>query len=147
VIDSLDEASGPASQRLKAVGEEFREWRIVLTSRPSSWPDGLIEIRKEEPGHQVGDLQPLRYPEDVEAFTEKRFTGAARSRGEALIGGIRRSGSSSRSATVPLLLAFYCIAAERSRGDPGVPDRAVRRGGASAAGRAVAGGGARARRG
>jgi hypothetical protein len=131
VIDSLDESSGPAGQRVKAIGEEFREWRIVLTSRPSSWRDGLIEIRKEEPGHQVGDLQPLRYPEDVEAFIEKWFTGARQNKGREFLGEVGRSRSLQRSATVPLLLAFYCIAAEKAGGIPesrtGLFDLVVRR--------------------
>ena len=130
VIDSLDGASDPGP-RMREIDEEFRQARLILTSRPSSWNSSLIEIREAEPGHQIGDLQPLRYPEDVEPFIATWFAHAP-GRGKALSEEIRRSRSRSLqlSATVPLLLAFYCIAA----GEEGIPqtqsqlyDRVVRR--------------------
>ena len=64
VIDSLDEAHGP-SQRLRQAST--LPWRIALTSRPSSWRNQLAINEKDE-SHRVGELQPLRYPDDVRAL-------------------------------------------------------------------------------
>ena len=69
VIDSLDEAHGP-SERLRQAGT--LPWRIVLTSRPSSWRNQLTVSDTDE-SHRVGELQPLSYPGDVEPFIERWF--------------------------------------------------------------------------
>jgi hypothetical protein len=55
VIDSLDEARGPG-KRLRQI--DTLPWRIILTSRPSSW-NGQITIEKENDAHLVCELQPL----------------------------------------------------------------------------------------
>ena len=104
VIDSLDEAHGP-SERLRQAGT--LPWRIVLTSRPSSWRNQLT-INDTDESHRVGELQPLRYPGDVEPFIERWFAGRPE-RGNDLAAQIARRPGLQQAATVPLILAFYCI--------------------------------------
>ena len=104
VIDSLDEAHGP-SDRLRQVGT--LPWRIVLTSRPSSWRHQLTIVDTDE-SHRVGELQPLRYPGDVEPFIERWFAGQPE-QGKDLAAQIARRPGLRQAATVPLMLAFYCI--------------------------------------
>jgi hypothetical protein len=104
VIDSLDEARG-SSERLRQA--DTLPWRIVLTSRPSSW-NLQLGIRQEGDSDQVGELQPLRYPDDVEAFIRRWFAERP-FWGEDLLAQIVRRPSLQRAATVPLILAFYCI--------------------------------------
>src|ERR1022692_4724357 len=104
VIDSLDEAHGP-SERLRQAGT--LPWRIVLTSRPSSWRNQLT-ISHTDDSHRVGKLRPLSYPGDVEPFIERWFAGRA-DRGRDLAAQIARRPGLQQAATVPLILAFYCI--------------------------------------
>ncbi len=104
VIDSLDEAHGP-SHRLRQVGT--LPWRIVLTSRPSSWRNQL-PINDKDESHRIGELQPLRYPDDVEPFIRRWFTGQPE-QGNDLAAQIARRPGLRQAATVPLILAFYCI--------------------------------------
>ena len=104
VIDSLDEAHGP-SERLRQAGT--LPWRIVLTSRPSSWRNQLT-ISDTDESHRVGELQPLDYPGDVEPFIERWFAGRPE-RGNDLAAQIARRPGLQQAATVPLILAFYCI--------------------------------------
>ena len=104
VIDSLDEAHGP-SERLRQAST--LPWRIVLTSRASSWRNQLTINEKDE-SHRVGDLQPLRYPGDVEPFIERWFAGQP-DQGNDLAAQIARRPGLQQAATVPLILAFYCI--------------------------------------
>ena len=104
VIDSLDEAHGP-SERLRQAGT--LPWRIVLTSRPSSWRHQLT-INDTDQSHRVGELQPLRYPWDVGPFIERWFAGQPE-QGNDLAAQIARRPGLQQAATVPLMLAFYCI--------------------------------------
>jgi len=104
IIDSLDEAHGP-SDRLRQAGT--LPWRIVLTSRQGSWRNQLA-INDEDQSHCIGELQPLRYPGDVEPFIERWFAGRPKW-GSDLAAQIVRRPSLQQAATVPLLLAFYCI--------------------------------------
>ena len=104
VLDSLDEAHGP-SERLRQAGT--LPWRIVLTSRPSSWRHQL-PINDTDESHRVGELQPLHYPGDVEPFIERWFAGQPE-RGNDLAAQIARRPGLQQAATVPLMLAFYCI--------------------------------------
>jgi hypothetical protein len=109
VIDSLDEASGAstAHERLRQVDSLKQPWRVVLTSRPSSW-NRQVKIEGENQTHQVGELQALRYPDDVESIIDRWFAGDP-DRGLALARQISWRPSLQRAATVPLILAFYCI--------------------------------------
>ena len=104
VIDSLDEAHGP-SERLRQAST--LPWRIVLTSRPSSWRHQLT-INDTDESHRVGELQPLDYPGDVEPFIERWFAGQPE-QGNDLAAQIARRPGLQQAATVPLMLAFYCI--------------------------------------
>jgi hypothetical protein len=108
VLDALDEATNPDSR----VGEADKQpWRLVLTSRPNSWKK-QVEINPDDPGYQVGDLQPLTYPEDVNAFIAKWFQiEGTPEKANSLTKEIEKRPDLRQSATVPLLLAFYCIAA------------------------------------
>jgi len=104
VIDSLDEAYG-ADERLRQA--DTLPWRIVLTSRPSSW-SGQIRIEQRDDSARVCELQPLRYPDDVEQFIRRWFAGRPEW-GEDLVAQIARRADLQQAATVPLILAFYCI--------------------------------------
>jgi len=104
IIDSLDEAPGPDKRLGQA---DTLPWRIVLTSRPSSW-NRQFDMKKDDPSHRVGELQPLHYPDDVEAVIGRWFADKPE-RGKALAAQIARRPSLQQAATVPLILAFYCI--------------------------------------
>ncbi|MGH3403624.1 MAG: NACHT domain-containing protein [Streptosporangiaceae bacterium] len=104
MIDGLDEARNP-DYRLRLA--DSLPWRIVLTSRPSSWRQQL-PIDTADPAHLVGSLLPLAYPESVESFIARWFT-ADPARGRALAAQIRSRMDLQQGATVPLILTFYCI--------------------------------------
>ena len=104
VIDSLDEAPGSKKRLSQA---DTLPWRIILTSRPSSW-NHQIDVKQENRFHQVGELQPLRYPDDVEPFIERWFASRPEL-GRDLAAQIARRRGLQEAATVPLILAFYCI--------------------------------------
>jgi hypothetical protein len=104
VIDSLDEARHPDARLRQA---DTLPWRIVLTSRPSSWNEQL-EIREKEPKHRIGSLRSLRYPTDVEPFIARWFTYEPEL-GRAVAAQIASQPRFQEAATVPLILAFYCI--------------------------------------
>jgi hypothetical protein len=109
VIDSLDEAgdSNAVRGRLRQVGSLQPPWRVVLTSRPSSWENQLnLDPRNQD--QRVGILQPLRFPDDVESVIQRWFADRPE-QGEALAAQIARRPSLQQAATVPLILAFYCI--------------------------------------
>ena len=108
VIDSLDEAQGSDDPLRRA---DTLPWRIVLTSRPSSWNWQLV-IEKQNDSHRVGELQPLLYPDDVEPIIERWFAGRLES-GQDLANQIARRHGLQQAATVPLILAFYCIVGGR----------------------------------
>ena len=103
VIDSLDEAHGSDDSLRQA---DRLPWRIVLTSRPSSWNRQLL-MREGDDFHAIGELQPLRYPDDVEAFIQCWFVGGPE--GSDLAMQIAQRPALQKAATVPLILAFYCI--------------------------------------
>ncbi|MGH3222927.1 MAG: NACHT domain-containing protein, partial [Streptosporangiaceae bacterium] len=104
VIDALDEAHG-SDERLRQA--DTLPWRIILTSRPSAWNHQLAVDDKDD-AHQVGELRPLRYPDDVEKFI-KRWFAQRPERGSDLTAQIARRPGLQQAATVPLILAFYCI--------------------------------------
>ena len=104
IIDSLDEASG-SDDRLRQA--DTLRWRIILTSRPSSWNQQL-KIEEKHDGGRVAQLQPLRYPADVETFIHGWFASDS-GRASDLAAQIARRPSLQEAATVPLILAFYCI--------------------------------------
>ena len=103
VIDSLDEAHGSDERLWQA---DTLPWRILLTSRPSSWNHQLAI--KNDDTCRIGELQPLCYPEDVEPFIQRWFE-ARPQWGRDLAAQIARRPSLQHAATVPLILAFYCI--------------------------------------
>jgi NACHT domain len=104
VIDSLDEAHDPGD-RLAQAGT--LPWRIVVTSRPSAW-NHQLSLENGSQAHQVGDLQPLRYPADVAAVIRQWFADRP-DQGQELFSQIGRRPYLQQAATVPLILAFYCI--------------------------------------
>jgi hypothetical protein len=108
VIDGLDEAPG-SYERIGLVGT--LPWRIVLTSRQSSW-NHQLDITRENDLHQVGELKPLRYPEDVSSVIEQWFN-AQPEEGRRLAAQIERRPGLQQAATIPLILAFYCILGSR----------------------------------
>jgi hypothetical protein len=108
VIDSLDEASGPDDRLRQA---DTLPWRIVLTSRPSSWNHQLA-IKQNDKSRRIGELQSLRYPDDVVAFIDLWFASQPEP-GHSLVRQLTNHSGLRQAATVPLILAFYCIAAGR----------------------------------
>ena len=104
VIDSLDEARG-SSERLRQA--DTLPWRIVLTSRQNSWNNQLV-IDERKSSHRVGELQPLSYPDDVEPFIHHWFSERPEW-GRDLAAQIARRPGLQQAATVPLILALYCI--------------------------------------
>ena len=104
VIDSLDEAHG-SRERLRQA--DTLPWRIILTSRPSSWKNELYTNDKDD-SRRVGELQPLRYPDDVEFFIHNWFARRPEW-GKTLTTQLRRRPSLQQGSTVPLILSFYCI--------------------------------------
>jgi hypothetical protein len=116
VADSLDEARG-ADDRIRQADTLPAAWRIVLTTRPGSW-NRQLAIGGDDPSRHVGVLQPLRYPEDIDTFITSWFTGRP-AWAEALAGQLRARPDLQAAATVPLILAFYCILG----GDTPLPSR------------------------
>lgn len=104
VIDALDEAQG-AEERLRQA--DTLPWRILLTSRPSSWNEQL-SIGDTGGSGLVGELQPLRYPQDVEPFIGMWFADRPM-QGKKLAVQIAGHVDLQQAVTVPLILAFYCI--------------------------------------
>ncbi|HEX3955360.1 MAG TPA: hypothetical protein VHZ03_01880 [Trebonia sp.] len=108
VIDGLDEASDPG-ERLRLVSS--LPWRILLTSRPISWGKQRAKqliVAEADPAHRVGTLQPLKFPDDVEPVITQWFAEDP-AQGQALIAQIASRRDLRQGATVPLILAFYCI--------------------------------------
>jgi hypothetical protein len=106
VIDSIDEAKYPDDRLRQA---DTLPWRIVLTSRPSSWNQQLdIGVEGADPLRQIGTLQPLAYPEDVEPFIATWFERDPQ-RGAALVNNLAHRPDLQQVATIPLMLAFYCV--------------------------------------
>ena len=103
VVDALDEAHG-SSERLQQA--DTLPWRIVLTSRPSAWRNQLT-IDETDESRRVGELQPLRYPDDVTPFIRQWF--GERPEGSDLAGQIALRPDIQQAVTVPLILAFCCI--------------------------------------
>jgi hypothetical protein len=104
VIDSLDEARGP-DERLRQA--DTLPWRIVLTTRPNRWNQQL-DISQGDDLRRAGTLQPLRYPDDLEHFIARWFAQRP-NWGKDLATQIARRPALQQAATVPLILAFYCI--------------------------------------
>jgi hypothetical protein len=113
VIDSLDEARG-SDERLRQA--DTLPWRIILTTRPTSWNHQLA-IDDRDDSHRLGELQPLRYPGDVESFIARWFAHQP-GRGHDLAAQIAHRPGLQQGATVPLVLAFYCVVG----GDAPLPD-------------------------
>jgi hypothetical protein len=105
VLDSIDEARYP-DERLRQA-DTLKGWRIVVTSRPSSW-NQQIQLTKDDPRQQAVGIQPLTYPGDVNALIATWFAETPE-KGEALAAEIGRRPGLQQAATVPLILAFYCI--------------------------------------
>ena len=118
VADSLDEAHGD-DDRIRQADTLPATWRIILTSRPTSWMRQLA-ISDNDPSQRVGVLQPLRYPHDVEPIIAAWFSDRPAWAAD-LSAQLRDRPDLQQAATVPLILAFYCIVG----GDQPLPDRRV----------------------
>jgi hypothetical protein len=116
VADSLDETRG-ADDRIRQADTLPAAWRIVITSRPGSW-NSQLAIGDNDPSRRFGILKPLRYPEDVEPFINAWFSDQP-ARAADLAAQVRNRPALQQTATVPLLLSFYCIIG----GDQSLPVR------------------------
>ena len=74
----------------------------------STRPETPLFDRWIEAKRQIGFLQPLEYPGDVEPFITRWFSSRP-SWGEELKAQIRSRPPLHQAATIPLILAFYCI--------------------------------------
>ena len=119
VADSMDEARG-VDERVRQADWLPAAWRIVLTSRPGTWSGQLATSGSIDSSRQVGVIQPLRYPDDVEPFVAAWFSGRP-DWAANLISQLRDRPAVGKAATVPLILAFYCIVG----GDQLLPARQV----------------------
>ena len=104
VLDSLDEAHG-SGERLRQA--DTLPWRIILTSRAIAWNYQLV-VDEGNDSHRIGELQPLLYPDDVNSFVHRWFVQQP-DRGEYVAAAIAGRPDLQPSATIPLILAFYCI--------------------------------------
>ena len=105
VIDSLDEAHGP-SERLRQA--DTLPWRIVLTSRPSSWRNQLARSVTRTTPTGSASSSHCATPATSSPSSERWFAGRPE-RGHDLAAQIARRPGLQQAATVPLILAFYCI--------------------------------------
>jgi hypothetical protein len=106
VLDSLDEGQG-AEVLIRELVTESPAWRIIVTSRPSTW-NQWQPIPDNDPARVKGTLRPLRYPDDVEPFISQWLASDPAAR-DGLIAQLRRRPPLREAATVPLILAFYCV--------------------------------------
>ncbi|SHJ05103.1 hypothetical protein SAMN02745244_01621, partial [Tessaracoccus bendigoensis DSM 12906] len=116
VADSLDEA-GVGENRARTLLRSLPGpvgWRVVVTSRPEAWHTTAPGLRPNE-GVRIGTLVDLSYPEDVDGYIRQWFTGEPVD-AERLIKQIANRPELRSTATVPLLLTFYCMLTEQ---DPG----------------------------
>lgn len=107
MADSLDEARG-ADERIRLADSLPAAWRIMLTTRPATW-HGQLTIPDNDPARRAGVLQPLQYPGEAGAFIDAWFSGRPE-RAAYLSGQLRARPALQQAATVPLILAFCCIA-------------------------------------
>lgn len=126
VLDGLDEARDPDARIRQA---DSLPWRIMLTSRPGSWDGQLVIGSNKDNGQtgevngQTGELEPLRYPVDVEPFVERWFAGEPE-RALEVIDQLRRRHDLQEAATVPLILRFSLVLAKNpavNRASPPLP--------------------------
>jgi hypothetical protein len=112
VLDGLDEAdylgADAILDRLAAAVSE--KSRIVLTSRPSSWRHQL-PLEPEDHRDYVGELQPLRYPDDVTAVIDGWLEGHTDAR-DRLLGLLRQRDQLAQATRTPLVCAMCCLIAE-----------------------------------
>jgi hypothetical protein len=108
VADSLDEARA-ADDRIRQADWLPDRWRIVLTTRPGSW-NRQLGVGGQDKSRRLGNLRPLQYPGDVEAFIGAWFAGRPEA-AEDLATALRHRPDLQQAATVPLILAFFCILA------------------------------------
>ena len=105
VIDSLDEAHG-SGERLRQA--DTLPWRVILTSRPSSWNHQLaIEEARQLPPGRHAPAAALPRAMLSPSFSAGSLSG--RSGETDLAAQIARRPGLQQAATVPLILAFYCI--------------------------------------
>lgn len=117
VIDALDEASDQSSvPDLMTSLLRIPGWRTVVTSRPGSW-DGKGALRQRKEG--VADLRPISW-DDVTAFVRCWF-GPEAATAEALLTRLKKDARLTDTATVPLLLTFYCLYAEDAPAEEPLP--------------------------
>jgi hypothetical protein len=116
VVDSLDEAHG-ADGRVRQADTLPPSWRIMLTSRMASW-NRQLDIPIGNPSRRVGALEPIYYPDDVDPFIAGWFVERPDWAADLVLQLLTRP-DLQQAATVPLILAFYCIVG----GDQPLPSR------------------------
>ena len=118
VVDALDEAKDK-SRVSELVGEleGINGWRTVVTSRPAAW-DAKSATRQRRDG--VAELQPLTWEADVEPFIEAWFRDDP-ARAAGLITRLSGDTRLRQTATIPLLLTFYCMYARGAPVDSPLP--------------------------
>lgn len=116
VADSLDE-SGVGENAARILLRSLPGppgWRVVVTSRPEAWHTTAPALTTSA-GVRTGTLVELHYPDDVHGYIREWFT-AETTIAERLITQIARRRELRATATVPLLLTFYCMLTEQLPG-------------------------------
>ena len=122
VVDSLDEASGDHdSGRLVSLLGLGNAWTVVVTSRHGAW-EALARPARADPRLKVVELVGLDYYDDVVPFVRSWFDQAPE-RAAALEEQIQTRHDLRDNATVPLLLAFYCVLASERQVGEALPSR------------------------
>lgn len=118
VADSLDEAgiSPNAARTLVRSLTGSPGLRVVLTSRHAAWHTTASALTTD-PNRRIGTLVELRYPDDVHGYIRQWFPDEPAS-ADHLIDQLDDRKELKDTATVPLLLTFYCMLTEQEPDQP-----------------------------
>ena len=117
IIDSLDEI-GVSEYRARTLLRSLTVspgWRVIVTSRPEAWHSAQSAL----PGTDalVGTLIDLTYPNDVQGFISKWFRHEPKV-ATHLTDQLKKRTELHSTATIPLLLTFYCMLTEQTPDEP-----------------------------
>ncbi len=118
VADSLDEAgiSTNAARTLVRSLTWSPGLRVVLTSRLEAWHTTAAALTTDE-DMRIGTLVELQYPDDVRGYIRQWFPDEPAS-ADHLIDQLDDRKELRDTATVPLLLTFFCMLTEQEPNQP-----------------------------
>lgn len=112
VLDSLDEAKNADTSRLR-LASNIAAWRLILSSRQSSWAD-QVTIEPSNDRQAVVTLLPLSYPDDVQAVIDNWYSESPDVANRLKLE-LRDRPSLANAATVPVVLAMFCLVATEGK--------------------------------